>query len=148
MGPQGHLLANGPLYRLPENLKLRPEMRMLDIGCGRGTLIRVLDEQVRFATPPVGIDLSAEMLAMARRDEAGRRFARATATTLPFADRTFDLVTCGYVLKHLDDAELATAPARGEAGARTRRPRPVLGVRSHRQPGPRSLERPLRRPRR
>jgi len=106
MGPQGHLLANGPLYRLPENLKLRAEMRVLDIGCGRGTLLRVLDEQVRFTTPPIGIDLSAEMLSLARRDNAGRQFARATAATLPFADGSFDLVTAGYVVKHLDDAEL------------------------------------------
>ena len=106
MGPQGHLLANGPLYRLPKNLKLGQDTRLLDIGCGRGTLLRVLDEQIRFTTPPVGVDLSAEMLAMAREDEAGRQFARATASVLPFADDSFTLVTCGYVVKHLDDREL------------------------------------------
>lgn len=110
MGPQGHLLANGPLYGLPQTLKLRPETRLLDVGCGRGTLMRVLDEQVRFATPPVGIDLSPEMLSMAHRDEAGtgtgRQFARGTASALPFADNAFTLVTCGYVVKHLGDEEL------------------------------------------
>lgn len=106
MGPQGHLLANGPLYRLPENLKLHSDMRLLDIGCGRGTLLRVLDEQVRFTTPPVGVDLSSEMLDLARADDAGRGFARATATSLPFADGAFTLVTAGYVIRHLDDREL------------------------------------------
>jgi SAM-dependent methyltransferase len=114
MGPQGHLLANSPLYRLPENLKLGPDTRLLDVGCGRGTLMRVLDEQVRFQTPPVGLDLSPEMLRMARADEAkrplrgsfGRRFARGAASSLPFADEAFTLVTCGYVVKHLDDHEL------------------------------------------
>ena len=106
MGPQGHLLANGPLYRLPENLKLGPDTRLLDVGCGRGTLLRVLDEQVRFSTPPVGADLSPEMLRLVRHDEAGRQFARAAASVLPFADDSFTLVTCGYVVKHLDDDEL------------------------------------------
>ena len=106
MGPQGHLLANAPLYHLPKNLKLTAATRLLDVGCGRGTLLRVLDEQVRFETPPVGIDLSPEMLSMARHDEAGRQFARAAASLLPFADGAFTLVTCGYVAKHLDDAEL------------------------------------------
>ena len=106
MGPQGHLLANGPLYRLPENLKLTSDARLLDIGCGRGTLMRVLDEQLRFKQPPVGVDLSGEMLAMARHDEAGRQFARATAVALPFEDGAFTLVTAGYVVKHMDDAEL------------------------------------------
>lgn len=106
MGPQGHLLANGPLYRLPENLKLDSQTRLLDIGCGRGTLMRVLDEQVRFERAPVGVDLSDEMLSLARRDEAGRQFARASASILPFADHSFSLVTAGYVVKHLDDGEL------------------------------------------
>lgn len=106
MGPQGHLLANGPLYRLPENLKLNRSTRLLDIGCGRGTLMRVLDDQVRFETSPVGVDLSDEMLAIARRDQADRGFVRATASSLPFADGTFNLVTCGYVVKHLEDDEL------------------------------------------
>jgi len=106
MGPQGHLLANGPLYRLPENLKLGREARLLDVGCGRGTLLRVLDEQVRFEVPPVGIDLSQEMLSLARGDDAGRQFAQATASTLPFRDDSFTLVTCGYVVKHLDEVEL------------------------------------------
>ena len=106
MGPHGHLLANGPLYWLPENLKLNADMRLLDIGCGRGTLLRVLDEQVRFTTPPVGIDLSTEMLSRARDDEAGQRFAQATATALPFADGAFSLVTAGYVIKYLEDSDL------------------------------------------
>ena len=110
MGPQGHLLANGPLYRLPQNLKLTAETRLLDVGCGRGALMRVLDEQVGFERRPVGLDVSAAMLRMARRDQrrdrVGRDFVRGAATTLPFGDGAFTLVTAGYVVKHLDDGEL------------------------------------------
>jgi SAM-dependent methyltransferase len=106
MGPQGHLLSNGPLYRLPENLKLTPQTRLLDVGCGRGTLMRMLDEQVAFEQPPVGLDLSPKMLSMAkrdqRRDDAPRGLAQGSATELPFADNSFTLVTAGYVVKHLN----------------------------------------------
>ena len=110
MGPQGHLLANGPLYRLPENLKLTQQTRLLDVGCGRGTLMRTLDEQVGFEQPPVGLDLSPKMLAMAQRDQqrdgAPRDLVRGSATDLPFADDSFTLVTAGYIVKHLSTPEL------------------------------------------
>jgi ubiquinone/menaquinone biosynthesis C-methylase UbiE len=34
------------------------------------------------------------------------KFVSADLTQLPFADQTFDCVTCGYVLEHLPDARL------------------------------------------
>jgi len=110
MGRQGHLLANAPLYRLPEHLKLTPQTRLLDLGCGRGTLMRMLDEQVGFETPPVGLDLSPAMLALARRDQQDDEepcgLVRGSATELPFADDSFTLVTAGYIVKHLSTPEL------------------------------------------
>jgi SAM-dependent methyltransferase len=109
MGPQGHLLANGPLYRLPENLKLTPQTRLLDVGCGRGTLMRTLDEQVGFEQSPVGLDLSPKMLAIAQRDQqrdgAPRDLVQGSARELPFADDSFTLVTAGYIVKHLSTPE-------------------------------------------
>jgi SAM-dependent methyltransferase len=113
MSAPGQWLVSTPLLRLPEQLRLQPEQRWLDIGCGRGALLRLLDERLGFTEPPVGIDFSAAALRLARRDLARDRprvrLARASATALPFADRSFELVTAGYLLKHLDDAELATA---------------------------------------
>jgi len=112
MGPQGHLLANGPLYRLPENLKLTPQTKLLDIGCGRGTLMRTLDEQVAFDQPPVGLDLSTAMLSLARRDqqhdEAPHDLVQGSVAELPFADNSFTLVTAGYIAKHLNTPELGS----------------------------------------
>ena len=110
MGPLGMFFVNSPLFRLPEELFLHPRQRLLDIGCGRGAMMRMLHSRVRFERPPVGIDFSREVLRLADRDErgAGRpsRLARASATALPFSDATFDLVTCGHVVKHLADEEL------------------------------------------
>ncbi len=106
----GMMLQNTPVFRLDRELQLRPENRLLDIGCGRASLIQVLSSKVHFETPPVGVDLSREMLALAQRDLAasgtGARLARGTATSLPFRNDLFDIVTCSYVMKHLDDQGL------------------------------------------
>ena len=109
MSGGGAFAVNSPLFRLPENLALEPRMRILDIGCGRASVLRLLNERVRFEHHPVGVDFSAAALRLARRDErrAGRpsELARASATALPFADGAFDVALCGYVLKQLDDDE-------------------------------------------
>jgi ubiquinone/menaquinone biosynthesis C-methylase UbiE len=109
MGAMGAFFVNGPLFQLPENLRLDSSLRLLDIGCGRGAVMRMLDARVRFEHPPVGVDFSSAALQLADADErhAWRptRLVRGTATALPLADGSFDLVICGHVLKHLDDSE-------------------------------------------
>jgi ubiquinone/menaquinone biosynthesis C-methylase UbiE len=82
---------------------------VLDVGCGRGTVLRLLDQRVRFSRPPVGLDFSSAALRMARRARPGAtpdlELTSGLATHLPFADGSFDLVLSGYLLKHLDDDE-------------------------------------------
>ena len=108
MGP-GQWAANTALYRLAEGLKLDHTTKLLDIGCGRGAILRALDDQLGMDTPPVGLDFSRAMLDLAQGDETnprrGARYVEASAVALPFRDATFSLVTCGYVLKHLNDDE-------------------------------------------
>jgi SAM-dependent methyltransferase len=100
----GMLLVNTPAYRFDKNLGIKPEQRYLDIGCGRGSLLRVLGNRVRFGTRPVGVDASAEMLALAVGDGTAESadLVHGDGTSLPFPDTHFDLVTSGYLLKHLD----------------------------------------------
>jgi SAM-dependent methyltransferase len=104
----GSMLVNTPVFRLDKTLQLRPSQRLLDVGCGRGSLLQVLSSRVHFETAPAGVDVSGEMLTRAR-GEAGRalHLAQASGLGLPFRDGVFDIVTCSYVLKHLDDAGLA-----------------------------------------
>lgn len=109
MGP-GQWAANTALYRLAEGLKLDHTTKLLDIGCGRGALLRALDDQLGMDTPPVALDFSRTMIDLARGDETnprrGARYVEASAVALPFRDATFSLVTCGYVVKHLNDDEV------------------------------------------
>ena len=108
----GSVLVNTPIFRLDKNLILKPEHRVLDIGCGSGSLLRVLAARVAFDRAPVGIDASREMLERGRADASGDGgspigLIGASATRMPFAADSFDIATCSYVLKHLDDAGLS-----------------------------------------
>ena len=109
-GVPGAMLVNTPVFRLHQELQLRPEHKLLDIGCGRGSLLRILASRVSFSTPPVGIDLSRAMLSLARRDTSGAEasvdLVLGAATSLPFRDDYFDVATCSYVIKHLNDSDL------------------------------------------
>jgi malonyl-CoA O-methyltransferase len=87
----------------------------LDLACGSGRYLQLLRE--RGACRPVGLDLSEEMLAQARRYQVGLALVRAPFLALPFAGGTFDLITCGLAVGH----EPALAHVLAEA-ARVLRP--------------------------
>ena len=83
----------------------------MDVGSGAGQIAKHL---IKYADPAADItcfDLSHEMLRRARhRLKSNRpRFVVADLTRLPFADGSFDCVTCGYVLEHLPDARVGLA---------------------------------------
>ncbi len=79
-----------------------PGMRVLEVGCGRGELLYQAKERGAFA---VGVDFSEAALRIASRDSQGT-VARSDAKSLPFRDRSFDLVFFLGVLDHLHDWEL------------------------------------------
>ncbi len=110
MGPLGQWFANAPLYRLPKNLKLDHTVRLLDIGVGRGTVMRMLDDTLGCDRAPAGLDVSRAVLRRAAADEENPRrgagLVQGSATTLPFAGASFNLVLCGHLVKHLDDDDV------------------------------------------
>src|SRR5882757_7940832 len=78
-----------------DRLPLDPDARLLDAGCGSG---RTLDELARYGRVS-GIDLSPEAVHAARR--RGHDDVHVAAVEdLPFADETFDVVTCLDVVEH------------------------------------------------
>jgi SAM-dependent methyltransferase len=103
-GPPGLMLVNTPAFDLHNELQLRPETRLLDIGCGSGALIELLASRVPFQHPPVGIDLSTSMLRLGQTRRVS--LVEGSGAQLPFADESFDVVTCAHVVKHLDDMTL------------------------------------------
>jgi demethylmenaquinone methyltransferase/2-methoxy-6-polyprenyl-1,4-benzoquinol methylase len=75
----------------------------LDVACGSGKLTA---ELARLAGPKgrvVGLDFSAEMLAVARREHPAIKFVEGDALYLPFDDESFDAATIAFGLRNLAD---------------------------------------------
>jgi ubiquinone/menaquinone biosynthesis C-methylase UbiE len=81
----------------------RTNLRLLDCGCGTGHNLGLLTQYGR----TFGFDVTASGLAIARK--AGRPIARADITRMPYASKTFDIVTSFDVLQCVSDDGAAAA---------------------------------------
>ena len=83
--------------------------KVLDVGCGPGNLLVALSAD----TPKflVGVDVDTIFLSFGRsqveklikKSASSPTLLRAARPTLPFADASFDLVTCFLVMPHVSD---------------------------------------------
>ncbi|MFE9252653.1 class I SAM-dependent methyltransferase [Streptomyces sp. NPDC007088] len=95
---------------------LKPHMRVLDIGCGPGTITADLAALVPQGHV-TGVDASAEVLEKAAAEAAGRGlentdFAVADVHALDYPDDTFCVVHAHQVLQHVGDPVRALAEMR------------------------------------
>jgi ubiquinone/menaquinone biosynthesis C-methylase UbiE len=96
--------------RIAEHLRhvpLQPTDRVLDAGCGSGSMSRLLAQQVPDGSV-VGVDVNEQYLtyARARAEDEGVRnveFHTGDVFALPFEDDSFDVVWCKYVLQWVND---------------------------------------------
>ncbi len=91
-----------PLIQLEETVLLPllaslPPGRALDAACGTG---RVSARLAAAGHDVLGVDTTAEMLAIARGRVPAARFAEGRLEALPVADGSFDLVVCCLALDH------------------------------------------------
>jgi SAM-dependent methyltransferase len=83
---------------------VRPGARVLDAACGTGALTAAAAAR---GAEPLGIDLTAEMVALAARRHPGLRFLQGDAEALAFPSGAFDAVVAGFLLHHLPDPHTA-----------------------------------------
>lgn len=84
-------------------LNLRPDDRVLEVGCGAGMLARHIPGDY------VGVDYSPAMVRRFLDLQPGRVAQVCAARRLPFADRSFDKVFAFSVFQYFPDAAYADA---------------------------------------
>ena len=97
---------------LLEQAALDPHHRVLDVGCGTGSLALLL-KHVHPTVEIIGVDPDPRALARAERKAARAgvsiRFDRGFADALPYGDGTFDRVLSSMMLHHVDAGQKARA---------------------------------------
>lgn len=88
------------LLRHALTTRVPPGASVLDVGCGTG---RAVSEWVRLGYGAAGVDFLAEGLTRCADALPEVFLARADAAALPFADASWDAVTCLDLLEHVDD---------------------------------------------
>lgn len=91
-----------------ELLEAKPGDTVLDVGCGGGTAVGELRAR---GVDAVGVDVSAEVLAVARQLHPDARFEEAGAEELPFADDSVDGYRAEKLYHALPDPAAAAAEA-------------------------------------
>ncbi len=96
--------ANSAAYLLGA---LKPHMRILDVGCGPGTITADLAELVPQGEV-IGLDTATGILEQARREAEGRGLGNVSFTTgdvhaLDYPDASFCVVHAHQVLQHVGD---------------------------------------------
>ena len=114
-GPAGAVLALGSMISLHEPLvghllrsrkfDVTRHETILDVGSGAGQILRHLLRGTQSSAQLVAFDLSHQMLVRARKKLKSHRpaYVAGDMMRMPFADESFDCVTCGWVIEHLPD---------------------------------------------
>ena len=88
--------------KLVQQANIHPQMKILDLGCGTGTLTLML----KHAHPEAeitGMDGDSQVLDIARQKSRGKdiQWDEGLASSLPYPDSVFDRVVTSLVIHHL-----------------------------------------------
>jgi len=76
--------------------------KVLDVGCGDG---RSFDDLLYAGGELYGVDISPEMLKLAKKRHSNVQLYETDAINLPFEDDSFDVVTAFFFIVHIKDLE-------------------------------------------
>ena len=93
-----------------DNLSLKSESRIIDIGCGGGHLLELLAKALGPAGAVYGLDPSEEQIVQAKTRCAeleNVRLLHSSATEMDLEDASFDTVTSTQTLEYIPDVDAA-----------------------------------------
>ncbi|MGZ4337170.1 MAG: class I SAM-dependent methyltransferase [Gaiellaceae bacterium] len=96
-GGKNRLIHRVQLRALSASLRSVRDEHVLDFGCGTGRISAWL---VRNGAAVEGVDVTAEMVDVARANVSGASFRVADGSSLPFEDARFDVVVSVFVLQY------------------------------------------------
>ena len=104
---------------LVEAVAARKAQRVLDVGCGTGSVALAVARQLGTKGTTVGVDVSQPMIALAKqraeRENAPPRFLCADAQTYAFDAGSFDMIISRFGVMFFDDSVRAFANLRRAA---------------------------------
>jgi len=83
------------------NLEIEGQPALLDVGCANGDLLAKLYDQYDFYG--TGLDISEEMIELAKEKHPAFNFFVGAAEQLPFPDDAYDILVCSASFHHFSD---------------------------------------------
>jgi ubiquinone/menaquinone biosynthesis C-methylase UbiE len=105
----GFTWYGGTLRAWVDGLKIEPNSKVLELGCGPGNLSHVL---AGAGHTVLGVDKSSKMLKRARKGKSSAEFQEADALALPFSDNSFDVVIMASLYNIVPDSAALLAEAK------------------------------------
>ena len=85
---------------LLETIKVQPEQHILDVACGNGSLIAAISKKA--SVQAFGIDISEEMIKVAKEKYKNISFEAAPAYPLKFDDSSLDTIVVSAAFHHFE----------------------------------------------
>ena len=87
--------------------KIKPGDKVLEIGCGTGTLTIAAGSRVGTDGEAAGIDIAPEMISTAMKKAARKgakvSFQAGSIASIPFPENRFDVVLCSFMIYHMPE---------------------------------------------
>lgn len=87
---------------LINSLKTRKFSKSIDLAGGTGSIAKSLKDN-EVVEEVYLVDLSSEMISVAKKNECADFYHEASAEQLPFENEEFDLITCAYGLRNFSN---------------------------------------------
>lgn len=87
-------------------LKIKQNSKILDLCTGTGDFVEIISKLYP-NSDITGLDVSSNMLEIAKKKNPGKKFVSGDCTDLRYKDNEFDYITMGFGLRNIEDRKKA-----------------------------------------